>query len=258
MLLTTLARALVSERVASDRWCWVSDAGKPVLALMHSGSPAAYLSDGPAEPLPRAAELLAEELHRGARPLAGIGGPEASVAAFAGRWTSLIGRDAGRVGHQLLMQCAEPRPLSSPAGQLRLADVAELGLITQWVGSFAAEAQSTMNRPEAGTVTAALAERRLWLWDHDGQPVAMLLRMAPAIGVVRIGLVYVPPEFRGRGFASAALAETVTRISAAGHSVVLYVDVNNHVARELYAALGFQEISRTTELSFSSELSLLK
>ena len=50
------------------------------------------------------------------------------------------------------------------------------------------------------------AEGRMYLWE-DGVPVAMAGWGGPTPGGARIGYVYTPPEHRGRGYASACVAD---------------------------------------------------
>jgi predicted GNAT family acetyltransferase len=57
--------------------------------------------------------------------------------------------------------------------------------------------------------------------------------------VSRIGPVYTPPEQRGRGWASNAVAEVSRRRQAEGTQVCLFTDQANPTSNGIYAALGF-------------------
>ena len=62
--------------------------------------------------------------------------------------------------------------------------------------------------PEEATLLPRIEQGRVWLWeDEHGEPVHLTAANPPAYGVARIGPVYTPREQRGRGYASAAVAE---------------------------------------------------
>ena len=65
---------------------------------------------------------------------------------------------------------------------------------------------------------------------------------APAFGVARVGPVYTPNEQRGRGYASAAVAEVSQRILAGGARACLFTDQANPISNRIYEALGYRPV----------------
>jgi predicted GNAT family acetyltransferase len=63
-----------------------------------------------------------------------------------------------------------------------------------------------------------------------------------SLGVARIGPVYTPPEHRGHGWASNAVAEVSRRVQAHGVRVCLFTDQANPTSNKLYAALGYRPV----------------
>lgn len=70
---------------------------------------------------------------------------------------------------------------------------------------------------------------------------------SPGEGVAVIGNVFTHPDFRGRGFATAATAAVAAHVLASCDLVVLNVDPANRTARHVYERLGFSEVGRVVE-----------
>ena len=63
--------------------------------------------------------------------------------------------------------------------------------------------------------------------------------------------MYVPPEHRGNGFATAVTAAISEELLGRGFRFcVLYVDLSDPVATGIYQRLGYEEISRATSIRF--------
>ncbi len=62
----------------------------------------------------------------------------------------------------------------------------------------------------------------------------------PSYGVARVGPVYTPKSHRGRGYASAAVAEVSQRILDEGGRACLFTDQANPTSNKIYEALGYR------------------
>jgi predicted GNAT family acetyltransferase len=88
-----------------------------------------------------------------------------------------------------------------------------------------------------------IAEGRVWLALENGAPVSMSGFNARLPDTVQVGGVFTPREFRGRGFARAAVAGSLLDARMEGaRDAVLFTEVVNHRAKRVYAALGFQRV----------------
>lgn len=77
-------------------------------------------------------------------------------------------------------------------------------------------------------------------------------RNTPNAGVVRVGPAYTPPERRGRGFASALVAQ-VSRVAcgvAGVREVCLYTDLANPTSNGIYAHVGYRPLCDVTAYHF--------
>ncbi len=90
------------------------------------------------------------------------------------------------------------------------------------------------------------------MWVDDGDtPRHLTGANPPAYGVARIGPVYTPKEHRGRGYASAAVAEVSAQLRAEGNRVTLFTDQANPTSNRIYLALGFEPVVDMVELTIT-------
>ncbi|MGW0227846.1 GNAT family N-acetyltransferase [Actinopolymorpha singaporensis] len=234
-----------------------TDGGEVVAAAMRTPPQRVWLSaeSGPA------AELAAELLAAACPDAAGVVGTHPYVADFTRAWERLTGAAAvPEMAERLHALDAVTPPMPVP-GAPRLATASDRDRLLAWCLAFEADAAEAAGRPvnaltevERRRVTEAvdlrLAERRAWVWDHDG-PVSHLGVTAPVHGVVRIGPVYTPRDRRGRGYASALVA-AVSRheLDAGTKTCSLFTDLANPTSNRIYAAVGYRPVRDVTAYRF--------
>lgn len=228
-------------------WCAWSPGAPGVLA---SGSlpdrPVSVTSGWPE--VTELADALAGRAH-----LAGVRGPVATVDAVS-KALAERGYDAvGRMDERLFRLDTLVEPVLAP-GSARPATIGDVALLTRWQAGFAAEAHGTAMEPATARriVESQLGPRRYWLWcTPDGEPASYAVRQPVIHGVARIGPVYTPVRFRGRGFGSAVTAAATHDALAAGAVPVLFTDLANPTSNKIYVALGYRPVEDGTELRFT-------
>jgi ribosomal-protein-alanine N-acetyltransferase len=133
-------------------------------------------------------------------------------------------------------------------GELRPA--ADSSLASEWIKKFYEE---TLDSPPPQMSKSSLQKSfplglRLFFL-HDNQNVAM--GMLSGTGeTCRLNLIYVTPEARGRGYGRAIVTALAQEARKFAKIPVLYTAAENVAANALYAAVGFQEAGRLTEVKF--------
>lgn len=203
-----------------------------------------------AMPEPRA-EILAETLTRSTLP--GVNGEAPAARAFAAAWERRTGEIAS-VSMRQRLYCLDVLEAPAPiAGKPRMAERADLPLVTEWFTDFEREAGS------AGGDASGLAEDRLThgevlLWEIDGRPVSLAGRTPTVAGMSRIGPVYTPPSHRRKGYGAAVTAELTRAALDAGTShVVLFADLANPTSNGVYQRIGYRPVSDRLMLSFTAK-----
>jgi len=182
--------------------------------------------------------------------LPGVNAVPAAARAIAAAWAERTGGVTrcrmSEAMHSLTAVTDPPRPAR---GRLRAAVPDELPLLMRWLGDFEHEAGVSGGMSEE--LVAARVERGEYLLWEDGEPVSLVGTNRPVAGVVRIGPVYTPPEHRGRGYASSAVAEASRRALAAGaHSCMLFTDLSNPTSNKIYADVGYRRFGDWEEHEF--------
>jgi len=243
-VLLTTAHRHVSEPVGDALWLWVKRNGAVVAAGQHTPPHGAYVSLLPEE----AATELARVLH-GSRPdLHGVGGMRSSALAFGDAWTAITGGDVtAALERGVYVANAVEHPVGVD-GRLRVADVPDVDQVQQWSEAFQAEigGEHVPHVDERSRVLRGLC----FLWEDGGRPVSMAAA-SPAYGrVVRVSLVYTPPERRRHGYAAACVAAVTARQLAQGNRCMLYTDLANPTSNRVYQRIGYRRIGDAVDLRF--------
>jgi GNAT superfamily N-acetyltransferase len=257
--------ATVTERLRDERtdgvpvdaalplwWVVVRDQGGAVVGV---GMRTANFRPYPLYLLPmpdEAAVELARVLHARGEEAAGVNGALPAARVCAEETARLSGGDVVVSQHTRLFELGLLVVPPSPPGRLRLATEVEAGLALGWFLGFMAAADVQAGRPPGSSHEAAetvdsmrrrIVAGRVWFWvDEEDRPVHLTAANPPSYGVARIGPVYTPPEQRGRGYASAAVAEVSRRIVASGARACLFTDQANPTSSKIYEALGYRPV----------------
>lgn len=200
-----------------------------------------------------AGDLAVEAVRRSRRRVAGLLGELAQVASAR---AALGAR--GRVtmdSDETLMALSLDRLIVPPV----LADGAVIGrraeahdreLLIAWRTAYGLETEIEQTAAEAeeratAAVDSMLAapDRRIWVVEHAGAPVATCAHSAVLPDSVQIGGVFTPPPARGRGHARAVVAASLIDARAAGATrAILFTPRADAVAA--YRAVGFEPIGR--------------
>lgn len=240
--LTVLARARGG--AAEEAWAgWCTAGGEVRGVALHLPPQPLLVTDLPAEALRPLAEALRD------RPLTGVHGP----LPQAGELAAALGRPVAERMSLRLHRLEELRPPALP-GTARPADDRDLEVAARWFRAFAAEAEPGPGKDgdPAASARARIDRGELVFWQDGGRPVAMAAFSTPIAGMSRIGMVYTPPELRGKGYGSAvAYAATRAAQAVGADRVLLFTDLANPVSNAIYHALGYRPVADYVSLVFA-------
>lgn len=236
---------------AADLWFVVRDDGKLVAAAMATDGFPPYLLAMSDDAAAAVADAAAEHLDQ----LSGVNGEISAATAFATAWARRFGLAFRPDRRNRLFRLGD---LVSPVdvrGRFRAAGPDDLDLLHGWTSDFHTEAAGDERTPARAASAAKIEHGLAWLWIDDvkgiEQPVSYTGSAVPVRGVHRIGPVYTPPEFRGRGYASACVAQVSCLKRASGATeVCLFTDQANPTSNKIYAAIGFEPVADTVNLGF--------
>ncbi|MFN8379906.1 MAG: GNAT family N-acetyltransferase [Anaerolineae bacterium] len=206
-----------------------------------------------------AIEALAADLAQLDNSLPGVLSGRDEAAAFSAVWEHLTGRAVVSAMHERLYRLDVVIPPTSVPGRLREITEADLDLAIDWWLAFANESvEPTLRERAIQAVSMRLGVdpmvSGLWLWEVDGNPVSMVGHTGPTPSSIRIGPVYTPPECRGRGYASAAVARLSQHLLGLGFAyITLFTDLANPTSNKIYQAIGFRPVCDMDDIAFARD-----
>ncbi len=206
-----------------------------------------------------AAVALADALVDRGEDVGGVNGALPATRVFAERIAQRFGGEVTISMHTRLFELGTLVDPAPARGRLRPAYDDEAPLALEWFRRFHLDADEQAghaghaDRGEAASmddVQDRIRRGRVWMWVDDGDtPRHLTGANPPAFGVARIGPVFTPKEHRGRGYASAAVAEVSRHLLAEGARVTLFTDQANPTSNRIYVALGFEPVIDMVELT---------
>jgi GNAT superfamily N-acetyltransferase len=240
-ILGTIRLALMA--ASGECWCAATPDGSAVAVRPDRRYPVAL--DG-AWPLSDFDELAAviDRLPE----LVGVNGAVSAAEAIAAR---LPGRVVGSRPIRLYRLDTLSAPADVP-GESRRAGGSDRELLRHWYRSFARDADAHWGGSD-DAVDAALNTRGCWLWvDANGVVVSLATRRPIVAGSARVGPVYTPRRWRGRGYGSSVTAAATRDILDDGGIPVLFADLSNHTSNDIYQRLGYYPVEDRLEIKFGT------
>jgi uncharacterized protein len=204
---------------------------------------------------PEVFRLFANDLYSDFKTLPGVSSTPELCQRFAEEWQQISGQAFHRSMQERIYRLDKVNPVTGVAGQFRRALDSDRPLLTEWIIAFEKEAfgevMTGAERLEK-MVNAILTSpiRGVYFWE-DGEPVSFAGYGNPTLNGVRIGPVYTPPEYRGRGYASACVAALSQYLLDSGRKfVTLFTDLANPTSNHIYQAIGYNPVSDFDVLEF--------
>jgi hypothetical protein len=194
---------------------------------------------------PRAATALVDAVHAAYPTLDAVVGTEPSVDAFAAAWAARTGASVRRGTRQQIyvLTAVEPPARLAPGSYRGVVDD-DLSVLVPWIADFFHQIGEQHLDP-----AEYLGQRRagIRLWDDEG-PVSMAASFGQTAHGARVSLVYTPPAFRGRGYASACVTALSRELLAGGkRHCCLYTDLSNPVSNRIYQRIGYRPLCAVSD-----------
>ena len=191
---------------------------------------------------------IAEDVAGVYSAIPGVIGPVVAAERFVEKWESLAAQRRKVRANERIHRCSIVTRARSPRGEMRPFTEADRQLALQWKKLFLIEAK--LGRGETDAELLASIDRGLgardggyFFWEVDGEAVSMAAAGGRTPSGVRIGPVYTPPNFRGKGYASALVADlTSVMLSRGLDFCFLFTDLANPTSNAIYASIGYEPV----------------
>ncbi|MEP6943652.1 MAG: GNAT family N-acetyltransferase [Betaproteobacteria bacterium] len=225
----------------------VTNDGSVVAAVCHGNSGGALLSTAP----DAAVLLIARDMAaRGRRPDSVVA-PLRECGIFARAWRDSTGASPSQRFQLRHFELTSMPAAGESAGRLRAPHADEHALIASWHLAFI-EDTGIPDDPERVLrhLERRISRGLIRVWDvavtgaaRDVRELVCFAGFSVDHDTARIAPVYTPPALRGRGYATAMVAELARELFAAGkHAIHLTTDVANPTSNGIYQRIGFRPV----------------
>jgi GNAT superfamily N-acetyltransferase len=179
-------------------------------------------------------------------------GPRPAVDEFKDRWLRKTGASLASSMTQGIYQLTEVTPPRGVPGAMRFAAESDRELLAEWTHCFAVDCGLPSSREQAEvSVQACLRHGSRVFWEHEGCPVSMAGFGGRTPSGMRVSHVYTPPEYRGKGYASAVVGTLSQHLLDRGHQFCfLYTDLSNPTSNRIYQRLGYRFVCESALHTF--------
>jgi predicted GNAT family acetyltransferase len=241
-------RAGRAKGIRPATYAWVTNAGEILGALRWAPPMTARMTAMPES----AARGLAAELAAREIPLPGISGPHECAAAFTARWEELTGQGPIRVRKLQMSQLDKVNFSEWPPGRMRPAEAGDVDLVAGWIATLFRD--GGMLKPELAArqqVEEQFAGGRLYVWEDNGEPVAVVGHAAPVCGVVRLAGGFSPPEHRTSWYGVGLAAAVANGLFESGHlACIAITDESNPHASAALRMIGYRSLLLLSEYRY--------
>ena len=232
----------------------IDDSGEPVAAAAMTPPHNLLLADGAPD---EALATIAGFLDNNEFELPGAQGNRPSVDRFCRLWTERKDVDAELEVEMGVHALSEVREVPTVTGAPRAATLDDLDLIVDWVTDFLEEADP---RSPSSSVDRSVRSRLgvdpelggIWLWEVDGEPVALSGYGGRTPNGIRIGPVYTPPNSRRQGYATALVArQSGWLLEQRREFCFLFTDMANPTSNSIYRKIGYEKVGDARRYGFT-------
>jgi hypothetical protein len=200
---------------------------------------------------PASARFLVEFLLEQRTPLKAVTGPIESSQSFADSWRERT-RRLPKLHLHLGVYELDRVSFPSPDGRSLIpVSAVSRDITVEYVLGFLADCFPNEDNPHRQAVDIADRQRRnetlfFWKGPDDIQPVSMASNSRNTRNGATISLVYTPPQFRGKGYASRIVAALSDQCLKSGKSFCnLFTDLMNPTSNSIYPKIGYRKIAES-------------
>ncbi len=202
-----------------------------------------------------AAAYLATDLAAQGEALSGVIAIEGLAERFTEAWTAAGAGRRRKTTEMILHRLDEVRVAAEVSGDLKRVRPEDADFFGEWNE----RASRDMGLSDHEIATARRTARRrieegqVYAWYRRGEPVSLAAFQPTSFtGTTgRINMVYTPPPWRGRGYATACVAAlTAERLAAGWRSCLIFTDKHNATTNKIYRRIGYEVLATFLNVDF--------
>jgi len=142
-------------------------------------------------------------------------------------------------------------PEIDTSGQIRLAENKDLSFLPFWWGGFFESVEVSDNFEAYARL---IDEKTLYILENEGIPVSMARIDQGLNHICGLGMIYTPPYFRNKGYATKTTASLTKLCLNNGYFTALTTDLANPTSNYIYQKIGYRALCDTLEIDFLDDI----
>jgi len=173
---------------------------------------------------------------------------------LARRFAEVFAGDGGYRPHMtdIVMRLDAVSDVTTAPGFLRPLREGDLFFAPYWASAFGNECRVETHdiQTNAERLAARVGKDSYYIWE-DGHPVAQAVHSKSTANGACISLVYTPPHYRGKGYATSAVAALSKILLERGFKFCsLYADAQNPISCGIYRKIGYRDVCVCEDIKF--------
>lgn len=152
--------------------------------------------------------------------------------------------------NQRIYKIEEVNDIKLQEGNLRLAKIADIDILSTWVKDFILYSGGEATIDEAKRHIKELIDKnKLYVWEDD-QIVSMAGKAKATNNGIVVNYVYTPDEYRNKGYATTCIASLTKKLLQDYKFCALYTDLSNPTSNSIYMKIGYKPIGDSLVVGF--------
>lgn len=207
------------------------------------------------EMLPKAVDLLVEDLNNTKTTLKAVVGEEVTATYFRDQWTKLNKLNFKINIHLGVYECFKVVFPKTILGNLIEATIEHQTVLMEYIAGFQRDCfpqEQIITENVEKLMKRHLENRSIYLlMSEDNEIVSMAANTRSTLNGGTISLVYTPPRLRGKGYASSVVALLANKVMKDGKKFAsLFTDLTNPTSNSIYQKIGFIKIGQNIHYDF--------
>ena len=235
----------------SDLFFAAVEEEEQLLIVMIMTPPYNLVIYGEGEKIDEAIKLSVSYLLSNNITIPGVIGQFQIATNFANVWEQRTGCSSTIKMKQRIYKLEKVKGVKLSPGKIRTADINDIELLSNWICEFSKDILEEMTHEDAYEFAKkAINKSFIYLW-QDREPVSIAAESRPTKNGISVNLVYTPPKFRKKGYATSCVVSLSKLLLQKGYKFcTLYTDLLNPTSNSIYIKIGYKPIAESIVYHF--------
>ena len=150
--------------------------------------------------------------------------------------------------NQGIYECREVDQSLLERGSIRPVSMDEIEKLTDWMIAFHIESlnQEPLRSEARENLKTDIENGLYFFYEEDGKVLSTLATARPMVHGISVNMVYTPPEYRKRGYASSSVAQLTQKLLDDGWQfTALFTDLDNPTSNRIYQKIGYRFVGES-------------